>query len=80
MPSSRAIVRMVEAIVAYSAPPAAPSPSARSRLVAMRVRTIHSGLVTTSVSAPAKAAALQCTSAEVIGSPVVATTFSLVAS
>ena len=47
----------------------APSTSARMRLVAIRVRTSQSGLVITSVSPPASAAALQWTSDEVAGRP-----------
>ena len=42
----------------------------RSRCVARRVRITHSGLVITSVSSPAPAAALMCTSDDVIGRPL----------
>ena len=75
-----AMVAYSAAAAAYSAAaaalPASPaafalalSTSARMRLVAIRVRTSQSGLVITSVSPPASAAALQWTSDEVAGRP-----------
>ena len=75
------MLRMVDAIVSYSLAAAAPASLAvRSWLVAMRVRTTQRGLVTTSVRPPAAAAAVQCTAADVTGSPLARASLSLATS
>ena len=69
LPASTLPATTASPAAASPAPALAPSTSARMRLVAMRVRTSQSGLVITSVSPPASAAALQWTSDEVAGRP-----------
>ena len=72
------MLRNVETTDAYSS--AVELPSMRSWLVAIRVRTTQSGLVTTSVSPPAAAAAEQCTMAELVGNPLDCASFAFAAS